>query len=183
MAFKKSETGIEGLWLIEPGVAGDDRGWFMESWSAKAFDDLGLPLTFLQDNISFSRKGTLRGLHFQAPPFAQGKLVSVVQGAVLDAVVDIRRKSKTYGRSYAVKLSAENHAMLYVPPGFAHGFLVLSETCLFMYKCTSLYNRASEGGLLWNDPSLGIDWGVSEPLLSAKDQVYVPFTEFQSPFE
>jgi dTDP-4-dehydrorhamnose 3,5-epimerase len=183
MGFKKSETGFDGLWLLEPAVMGDARGWFMESWSAKAFSEIGLEIPFVQDNVSYSAKNILRGLHFQTPPHAQGKLVQVLIGAVLDVAVDIRKSSATYGKAYSIELSGDNHKMLYVPPGFAHGFRVLSDSCLFSYKCAALYNRESEGGLMWNDPSFEIDWGISDPLLSDKDRNYAPFSSFISPFE
>lgn len=182
MGFKKIATEIEDLWVIEPDVFGDARGFFMEAYNREAFQAIGMETGFMQDNLSFSRKGILRGLHFQAPPFAQGKLVSVVLGEVLDVAVDIRKGSATYGKHVAVHLSGENHRMLYVPPGFAHGFLVLSEECYFSYKCTQVYNKEAEGGLMWNDPSLGIDWEVDQPLISEKDSYYRPFTEFESPY-
>lgn len=182
MGFKLTTTAIEGLMIIDPDVFGDARGYFMESYNEKAFKELGLDVRFVQDNLSYSTKGILRGLHFQAPPHDQGKLVSVVRGHVLDVAVDIRKGSPTYGQHEIVHLSDENHRMFYVPPGFAHGFLVISEDCLFAYKCTGFYDRASEGGLMWNDPALGIDWGVSNPTISAKDNDYAPFVEFVSPF-
>jgi dTDP-4-dehydrorhamnose 3,5-epimerase len=182
MGFKVQTTAIEGLLILEPAVFGDERGYFMESYSEPAFAELGLHMHFVQDNLSFSRKGILRGLHFQAPPYDQGKLVSVVQGHVLDVAVDIRKNSPTYGQHVMVHLSDENHRLFYVPPGFAHGFLVISEECYFSYKCTNNYNRASEGGLMWNDPSLNIDWQATAPQVSEKDTQYLPFTEFVSPF-
>lgn len=183
MGFKKRETGIADLVIIQPDVFGDHRGYFKETYNQKAFQDIGLDLDFVQDNLSFSGKGILRGLHFQAPPFAQGKLVTVLKGAAIDVAVDIRKSSPTYGQHYAIELTGENHTMFYVPPGFAHGFLVLSDECLFAYKCTNIYNRASEGGLMWNDPALGIDWPVDAPTISEKDQQYVAFEAFESPFE
>jgi dTDP-4-dehydrorhamnose 3,5-epimerase len=182
MGFKKITTEIEGLLILEPAVFGDARGYFMESYSEKAFHEIGLDMHFVQDNLSFSKKGILRGLHFQAPPFDQGKLVSVVRGHVLDVAVDIRKGSPTYGQHVMVHLSEENHKIFYIPPGFAHGFLVISEECYFSYKCTNTYDKASEGGLQWNDPALGIDWQVSNPLISEKDSYYAPFGEFVSPF-
>jgi dTDP-4-dehydrorhamnose 3,5-epimerase len=182
MGFKRLDTEIEGLVIIEPDVFGDARGFFMESYNEQAFHAIGLDMRFVQDNLSFSRKGILRGLHFQAPPFAQGKLVSVVRGEVLDVAVDIRKGSPTYGKHASVVLSGENHRMFYVPPGFAHGFLVRSEEAYFSYKCTNTYHRESEGGLAWNDLALAIDWQVSDPLISEKDSHYRPFEEFESPF-
>lgn len=182
MGFKKIATAIEDLWIIEPDVFGDARGYFKEAYNRASFEAIGLKMDFKQDNLSFSRKGTLRGLHFQAPPHAQGKLVSVVSGEVLDVAVDIRKGSPTYGQHVAVLLSGENHKMFYVPPGFAHGFLVLSEVCYFSYKCTEVYNKGAEGGLMWNDPSLDIQWKYENPLISEKDGFYTPFKEFESPF-
>lgn len=182
MGFKAIHTGIEGLTIIEPDVFGDHRGFFQETYNQQAFAEMGLHMNFLQDNMSFSGKGILRGLHFQAPPHAQGKLVSVIQGRVLDVAVDIRRSSPTYGQHYSIELSGENHRMFYVPEGFAHGFVVLSETAYFVYKCTRMYHRPAEGGLMWNDPGLGIDWGIENPIISDKDKEYGAFSEFESPF-
>lgn len=182
MGFKLQTTDIEGLLILEPAVFGDERGYFMETYSEKAFAEIGLEMRFVQDNLSYSRKGILRGLHFQAPPLAQGKLVSVVKGHVLDVAVDIRKGSPTYGKHEMVHLSDENHKLFYIPPGFAHGFMVISEECYFSYKCTAAYDRNAEGGLLWNDPELGIDWQVSTPVISGKDTQYKPFGEFVSPF-
>lgn len=183
MGFKRIDTNIEGLCVVEPDVFGDARGYFMETFNQKAFAEMGLDLKFVQDNLSFSTKGILRGLHFQAPPHAQGKLVTVLKGEVLDVAVDIRRSSPTYGQHYSIRLSAENHKLFYVPPGFAHGFAVLSEECLFAYKCTGFYHQAAEGGLMWNDPGLGIDWGLEAAQISEKDGHYAPFGDFESPFE
>jgi dTDP-4-dehydrorhamnose 3,5-epimerase len=182
MGFKKLSTEIDGLVIIEPDVFGDARGYFMETYSERAFREMGLDLHFVQDNLSYSRKGILRGLHFQGPPSAQGKLVTVVRGHALDVAVDIRTGSPTYGKHVLVHLSDENHRLFYIPPGFAHGFLVISEECLFSYKCTHFYDRAAEGGLLWNDPALGIDWQATAPIVSEKDTLYRPFGEFKSPF-
>ncbi|MBL0017781.1 MAG: dTDP-4-dehydrorhamnose 3,5-epimerase [Bacteroidia bacterium] len=182
MGFKLQTTDIEGLLILEPAVFGDERGYFMETYSEKAFAEIGLDMHFVQDNLSYSRKGILRGLHFQAPPSAQGKLVSVVKGHVLDVAVDIRKGSPTYGKHAMVHLSDENHKLFYIPPGFAHGFLVISEECYFSYKCTGTYDRGAEGGLMWNDPALGIDWQASNPVISEKDTHYKPFGEFESPF-
>lgn len=182
MGFKKVETEFEGLVILEPDVFGDHRGYFLETYNAVALAELGFVHEFVQDNLSFSRKGILRGLHFQAPPFAQGKLVSVLRGEVLDIAVDIRQSSPTYGKVFEVVLSEENHKMAYIPPGFAHGFIVRSDECLFSYKCTNYYNREAENGLMWNDPMFDIQWGDESPLLSDKDKVYAPFAEFVSPF-
>ncbi len=182
MGFRRVETGIPDLVVIEPDVFGDHRGFFKETYNANSFREIGLELDFVQDNVSYSGRGILRGLHFQAPPHAQGKLVTVLQGRVIDVAVDIRTDSPTYGRHHAVELTGENHRMFWVPPGFAHGFAVLSETAYFCYKCTGFYNRPAEGGLMWNDPELGIDWQVESPILSDKDRDYPPFSDFNSPF-
>lgn len=184
MAFHKSECPIEGLYVIKPDVFGDKRGFFTELYNQKSFEAIGLGhLNFVQDNLSYSSKGIIRGLHFQAPPHAQGKLVTVLQGRVLDVAVDIRKGSPTYGAHYAIELDAEELTLFYIPPGFAHGFQVLSETALFSYKCTNLYNKASEGGLLWNDPSIGIEWADLEAKVSEKDQVLPGLKDFVSPFD
>jgi len=164
------DTPLPGVTLIEPRVFGDARGFFLESWNAKGFADAGLDLAFVQDNHSRSARGVLRGLHYQLTN-PQGKLVRVTHGAVFDVAVDIRRSSPHFGRWVGYELSAENHRMLWIPPGFAHGFLVLSETADFLYKCTSLYDPPSDRGIRWNDPAIGIAWPglAAEPLLSAKD--------------
>jgi len=178
-------TGMVGLLLLEPQVFGDARGYFLETFSQRELAEVGVPDTFVQDNLSCSVRGTLRGLHYQAPPHGQAKLVTVLEGLVRDVVVDLRVGSPTYGQHYAVDLSADNHLFLYVPVGFAHGFAVLSERCLFMYKCSQYYHKPSEGGLLWNDPALGIDWGLppgTEPILSAKDLELPTLAALQSPF-
>lgn len=159
---------LEGLFIVEPRVFGDSRGFFVESWNQRRYTEAGLPDTFVQDNFSFSRRGALRGLHFQNP-LPQGKLVSVLEGEVFDVVVDLRRKSPTFAKTEAVRLSADNKRQFYVPPGFAHGFLVLSETALFHYKCTEFYSPKDEMTLLWNDPDLGINWPVANPIISEKD--------------
>jgi len=165
------DTPIAGLKIVQPKVWGDARGHFFESYSEAAFKAAGLPTDFVQDNQSLSAKGILRGLHFQKPPYAQGKLVRVIKGAVLDVVVDLRRSSPTYGQHFAIELNEDNKTMFWVPPGFAHGFLTLADDTIFVYKVTGLYNKESEGGLLWNDPALGIDWGIENPLLSDKDRI------------
>lgn len=176
---------IEGLLVIQPTIFSDDRGYFFESFNQTKFEELvGKSLTFLQDNESFSKKGVLRGLHFQREPYAQGKLVRVSRGAVLDVAVDLRRHSPTYGKYEKVLLSAENKTQFWIPEGFAHGFLALEEETVFNYKCTNFYDKASEGGLNWNDPKLAIDWELSSPpLLSEKDKMDVQFENFSSPFE
>ncbi len=160
---------IEGPVLIKPRIFEDDRGYFYESFNEETFRNSGLETNFVQDNQSLSKKGTLRGLHFQNPPFAQGKLVRVVTGKVLDVIVDIRKKSQTFGKSMKMEISGENKYMLWIPPGFAHGFLTLEDNTLFLYKCTELYNKESESGIIWNDKDIDIEWSVSEPLVSGKD--------------
>ena len=166
-------TQLPDVLVFEPKVFGDDRGFFLESFSQRAFDEAAGPgHQFVQDNHSRSAKGVLRGLHFQLPPHAQGKLVRVTSGAVFDVAVDMRRSSPTFGRWSGVELSATNHRQLWIPPGFAHGFLVLSETADFLYKTTAYYAPQSEGSVRWDDPTIGIEWpdiGVA-PQLSAKDQ-------------
>jgi dTDP-4-dehydrorhamnose 3,5-epimerase len=183
MAFHKSETPIEGLWVIKPDVFGDKRGFFTELYNQKHFEAIGLGhLNFVQDNLSSSRKGIVRGLHFQAPPHAQGKLVTVLQGAVLDVAVDNRKGSPTYGQHYAIELHADELTLFYIPPGFAHGFQVLSDHCLFSYKCTHFYNRPAEGGLRWDDPELNIPWRELEAVVSEKDKQLPELKAFDSPF-
>ncbi|MEN8127700.1 MAG: dTDP-4-dehydrorhamnose 3,5-epimerase [Planctomycetota bacterium] len=162
-------TDIEGVLIFEPKVHGDARGFFMETWSRDRYRKAGLDAEFLQDNVSSSTKGVLRGLHYQNPQ-GQGKLVQIMQGEVLDVAVDIRVGSPTFGKHVACLLSGENHRQFYAPIGFAHGFCVLSETALFSYKCTDFFNAQTEGGVLWNDPDLGIDWPVRSPILSDKDR-------------
>ena len=166
------KTDIEGVVIIEPTVFGDNRGYFFESYSQREFDEKVRPVKFVQDNESKSRYGVVRGLHFQKGEHAQSKLVRVIEGRVLDVAVDIRRGSPTFGKHVAVELSADNKRQLFIPRGFAHGFSVLSETALFQYKCDNLYAPESEGSIIWNDPAIGIDWGIpeSEALLSEKDK-------------
>ena len=178
------ETGIADLWLIEPAVYGDARGFFMETWNAAEFAEKGLPTVFVQDNHSKSGKGILRGLHFQKQ-YPQDKLVRVISGAVFDAVVDLRPDSVSYGKWYGAELSAENNRQLFVPKGFAHGFLVLSDTAEFVYKCTDFYHPEDEGGLLWNDADVGIVWPEEvlaemggTPKLSGKDALLPTFKKW-----
>lgn len=168
--IKVTRPGIEGLCVIEPTVHGDERGYFMETYNRNDMHEAGLDMVFVQDNQSMSKKGVLRGLHFQKQ-YPQGKLVRVISGAVFDVAVDLRRSSATFGQWYGVELTAENKKQFYIPEGFAHGFLVRSETAEFCYKVTDFYHPGDEGGILWNDPELGIDWGdVSDVLLSEKDR-------------
>jgi dTDP-4-dehydrorhamnose 3,5-epimerase len=175
--FKFTETGIADLYIIEPTVFGDNRGYFMETYNGefepyiKHID--GSPAVFVQDNQSKSKRGVLRGLHFQKTQ-PQGKLVRALQGEIFDVAVDLRKKSTTFGKWYGIKLTGENKKMFYIPEGFAHGFVVLSETAEFSYKCTRYYDSSDEGGLLWNDETVGIDWGLPlgfEVVLSEKDKV------------
>ncbi|OEK06726.1 dTDP-4-dehydrorhamnose 3,5-epimerase [Roseivirga misakiensis] len=167
--MKVIETGFEGLFELEPIVFGDERGYFFESFRKDFSERLGIKEEFIQDNQSFSVKGTLRGLHFQKNPSAQAKLVRVTAGRVLDVALDIRKDSKTYGQHHRVILDAKKHNMFLIPAGFAHGFLALEDS-IFTYKCSSYYDKASEGGILWNDPLLNIDWQVENPIVSEKDQ-------------
>ena len=163
------QTDLPGVLIIEPRVFGDARGFFMETWQQQRYAEAGMPEHFVQDNLSFSRQGILRGLHYQHPQ-GQGKLVYVLQGEVYDVAVDIRVGSPHFGRSVGVTLSMDNKRQFYIPPGFAHGFCVTSETALFAYKCTEFYNAELEGSIRWDDPELGIDWPSPEPLLSDKDR-------------
>lgn len=170
--FNFIKTKIKDLYVIEPTVYGDNRGYFMETHNQKEFEEAGLDMVFVQDNQSCSKKGVLRGLHFQKTN-PQGKLVRVIEGEVFDVAVDLRKSSDTFGQWYGVLLTEENRKQFYVPEGFAHGFVVLSETATFVYKCTQLYDPSDEGGLMWNDPEIGIDWPLPkemEVLLSEKDQ-------------
>ncbi len=177
-------TEIEGVVIIEPKVFGDDRGYFFESFSEREFCQQVRRVRFVQDNESKSRRGVLRGLHFQKPPFAQSKLVRVVRGAVLDVAVDIRNGSPTFGRHVAVELTGDNHRQLFIPRGFAHGFAVLSDEAVFQYKCDNFYAPQSEGAIAWNDPALGIDWRLPEDkvVLSEKDRRHPPLCGITSPF-
>lgn len=175
--MKKIETGLSGLVVLEPKVHGDERGFFLESFNARTFAELGLPTLFKQDNHSRSARGVLRGLHFQDPN-GQGKLVRAIVGTVWDVAVDVRKGSATYGKHYGVELSAENKRMMYVPPGFAHGFCVLSEIADFEYKCTELYSPKDEKGFLWNDPDLQIPWPIKSPTLSDRDLKWAAFRDY-----
>ena len=168
--MKVTETPLAGLLIIEPKVFGDDRGFFLETWSRKRYQEMEINVDFVQDNLSFSRRGVLRGLHFQNPQ-AQGKLVYVLQGEVFDVAVDIRKGSPTFGLWHGVVLSGENKRQFWVPAGFAHGFCVTSESALFCYKCTELYAQPHERSIRWDDPTLAIDWPVTEPQVSEKDRL------------
>lgn len=175
-------TEFRGLLIIEPKVYRDERGYFTESWNHKAFAEAGIDHHFEQDNQSGSVRDVVRGLHFQVPPFEQGKLVRVLAGAVIDIVVDLRKSEPTFGKHFSITMKAPGFTMLYIPPGFAHGFRTLEDNTLFSYKCTRIYDAASERSIRWNDPDLAIDWGIANPLLSAKDQAAPLFKDFDSPF-
>jgi len=177
------ETGLPGLALLEPKVFRDERGFFLETYSEAAFDALGIGARFVQDNHAYSaRKGVLRGLHFQLPPFAQAKLVWVVRGSVLDVAVDLRRDSPTFGQHFSAELSAENMLRLFLPRGFAHGYVTLTPDAEFVYKVDAPYASKADAGILWNDPDLGIDWPEAEPLLSPKDRQLPRLRDIDSPF-
>lgn len=178
------ETPLPGLHLLKPKVFADDRGYFFESFNQQRFNELlGKDFTFVQDNQSRSQKNVLRGMHFQQPPHAQGKLVRVIVGAVLDVVVDLRIGSPQFGKSYAVQLTDQNHLQLFIPEGFAHGFLTLEDDTIFSYKCTDYYHPNAEGSIFWNDPELGIDWPTTSPIVSEKDQNGQLFSALKSPFK
>lgn len=174
--MKVIQTPLEGLLVIEPQVFGDQRGFFLESYQKQRYIEAGVGVDFLQDNVSFSQRDTLRGLHFQYPR-GQAKLVQVMQGEVFDVAVDIRYGSPTFGQWYGVTLTAQNRRQMFVPEGFAHGFCVLSDTALFMYKCSDYYVPDDEGGICWDDPELAIEWPVKRPILSEKDQCFAPLRE------
>jgi len=178
-------TDIEGLAVIEPRIFKDPRGYFFESFSERDFAEQVAPVKFVQDNESKSSYGVIRGLHFQKPPYAQAKLVRVVKGKVLDVAVDLRVGSPTYGKHYAVELSEDNHRQFFIPRGFAHGFSVLSEEVIFQYKCDNYYAPQSEGSVIWNDPDLGIDWGVpvEKAVLSEKDNRNPRLKDLEKIFE
>jgi dTDP-4-dehydrorhamnose 3,5-epimerase len=172
------KTDIEGLVLLQPRVFEDDRGYFYETFNAPKLQEMGLNLDFVQDNQSFSTKSVLRGLHLQKEPFAQGKLVRVISGKVLDVAVDLRLNSATFGQWRSFELSGENKTMLYVPPGFAHGFATL-EDAVFIYKCTNVYNKHSESGIRFDDGDLNIDWQIQNPIVSEKDVELGSFADFK----
>lgn len=174
---------LNDLFLIEPKVFGDERGYFFESFNQLVFEEkIGRKVSFCQDNQSLSNTGVVRGLHFQAPPHSQGKLVRVSQGKVLDVVLDIRPNSSTFGQTESFELSAENKMQLWVPEGFAHGFATLEDQTIFQYKCTNYYEPSSEKSVLWSDKILNIDWKVQDAIVSAKDQEGIMWEEFNSPF-
>jgi len=178
--IKVTTCDIEGLYVIEPTVFKDERGYFMETYNQNDFKEAGLNMTFVQDNQSMSVKGVLRGLHFQKQ-YPQGKLVRVIKGEVFDVGVDLRADSPTYGKWYGEILSAENKKQLYIPPKFAHGFVVLSDEAEFVYKCTEFYHGEDEGGIMWNDPDIAVEWpldGIDEITLSDKDKVWSGISEY-----
>ena len=177
-----TKTDIQGLIIIEPQIFKDSRGAFFESWNEKKFKQLGINEDFVQDNQSVSSKGVLRGLHFQNPPYAQAKLVRVIEGSVLDVAVDLRKNSPTYGKHVSVILSEQNNKSFFIPKGFAHGFLSLEDKTVFNYKCSDYYNKESEGSLLWNDEDLKIDWQIDNPLVSEKDLQADLFKNFKTKF-
>ena len=180
--MKVSEIFIDGPLVIQPNVYKDERGYFLETYNEAEYVKHDIIAEFLQDNQSKSMKGALRGLHFQAPPFAQGKMVRVIKGAVLDVIVDIRVASPTYGQHYTIELTEDNFTIFWIPEGFAHGFATLEDDTIFVYKCTDVYDKQSEGGILWNDPDLNIDWGIKNPVLSEKDKQNTLFKDLVSPF-
>ncbi|NUM51604.1 MAG: dTDP-4-dehydrorhamnose 3,5-epimerase [Flavobacteriales bacterium] len=180
--MKFSRTSINDLIVIQPTVFEDDRGCFFESYNENIFAKNGIDIKFVQDNQSVSRKGVLRGLHFQAPPYSQAKLVRVIKGSVLDVAVDIRKKSNTYGKYFSIELNEENKTMLYIPEGFAHGFIAKENNTVFVYKCSNFYSKESEHSILWNDPKIGIDWHEQSPIISEKDKLGILFNQLVSPF-
>ena len=176
------KTSIDGLLIIKPDVFKDERGYFFESYNKERFAKAGLMMDFVQDNESKSDKGVLRGLHFQKPPYAQGKLVRVIKGSVMDGAGDLRKGSPTYGKWESVVLTEENKLQFWIPEGFAHGFVALEDNTIFNYKCTNVYNKESEGSILWNDPDINISWNIDNPILSEKDKISPLFKNFKSPF-
>jgi len=177
--LKIKQTGIEGLVELFPPVFTDDRGFFLEIYNQKAFEEAGIMYNFVQDNLSFSSRGVIRGLHLQYPPHAQAKLVRVIHGHVLDTVVDLRPDSPTFGQVYQCELSAAKNNALMVPEGFAHGFAAL-ENSYFLYKCSSFYSPGNEGGIRWDDADLDIDWMIDQPIVSEKDRKLPSFSDFRS---
>ena len=181
--MNKLETKLDGLYLLEPKVFEDVRGYFFESYKKETFKKIGIDVDFIQDNQSCSSKGTLRGLHFQKQPYGQAKLIRVITGSILDVAVDIRKDSKTYGQYFSVALTDKNNYMLYIPEGFAHGFLSLEDNTIIQYKCSNIYNKESECGIIWNDPDININWGLSyEPVISDKDKDNIYLKEINTSF-
>lgn len=180
--MKVIKTNIDGLLIIKPDVFGDDRGYFFETYSKRKYAEYGIEEDFVQDNISKSLKGTIRGLHYQVGDKAQGKLCHVIKGKVLDVAVDIRFDSPTFGQYFSIELTGEDKTQLWIPPGFAHGFSVLSDEVLFVYKCTNYYSKPDDRAILYNDPQLNIDWKVENPIVSEKDLNAKHFNEIQTDF-
>lgn len=181
--MKVTESKFKDVFIIEPAVFNDSRGYFSETFNLKRYKDHGIELDFVQDNISVSKKGTLRGLHYQIPPKAQAKLCHVLKGEVLDVIVDIRKGSPTFGKHLALRLSEENHIQILIPVGFAHGFAVLSDEAIFQYKCSELYSKEHERGIRYDDPDLKINWQVGNPIVSDKDKKAKYFKEIDLDFD
>ncbi|HEX5743647.1 MAG TPA: dTDP-4-dehydrorhamnose 3,5-epimerase [Flavobacteriaceae bacterium] len=179
--MKIETTPLKDVLILTPNIFKDERGYFFESYNTQKVADF-IKCEFVQDNESLSQKNVLRGLHFQIPPFAQDKLVRVIKGSVLDIAVDLRKSSPTYGQSYSIILSGENKKQLFIPAGFAHGFITLEDDTLFSYKCSNYYEKNAERTILWNDKSLNIEWNCDQPLLSDKDLIGENFSTFESPF-
>jgi len=175
------KTSFDGLLVIKPKIYNDERGYFMESYKQSIFEE-NTGVTFVQDNESLSQKNVIRGLHFQVPPFAQAKLIRVIKGSILDVVVDLRKDSKTFGKHYKHKLTSENKHQLFIPEGFAHGFLSLEDDTVILYKCSAYYHKESEDALLWNDKTLNINWETKNPIITEKDRNAKKFSIFESPF-
>ena len=180
--MKITESILSGVFLIELDVFNDSRGYFSETFSAKRYKDHGINLNFVQDNISVSKKGTLRGLHYQVPPKAQAKLCHVIKGSVIDVAVDLRFESPTFGQYLALELSEKNHTQIFIPPGFAHGFAVLSDDAVFQYKCSEYYSKEHERAIRYDDPDLKINWGIENPIVSEKDRSAKFFREIEKDF-
>lgn len=180
--MKVIESKIKGLFIIELDVFNDSRGYFSETFSAKRYKDHGINLNFVQDNISVSKKGTLRGLHYQVPPKAQAKLCHVIKGSVIDVAVDLRLESPTFGQYLAIELSEKNHTQIFIPPGFAHGFAVLSDEAIFQYKCSEYFSKEQERAIRYDDPDLKINWGIENPIVSEKDRSAKFFREIEKDF-
>jgi dTDP-4-dehydrorhamnose 3,5-epimerase len=181
--LKVSKTEIPGLLIIQPSVFNDDRGFFFESYNKERYQEFGIPIEFVQDNISNSKKGTVRGLHYQVGEKAQGKLCQVIEGEVLDVAVDIRFNSPTFGKHFSLILNSESKNQLWIPSGFAHGFSVLSDEANFSYKCTNYYSKSDERAILFNDPDLNIDWKIDKPIVSEKDLRAQRFKEIEKDFD
>jgi dTDP-4-dehydrorhamnose 3,5-epimerase len=177
-----TKTNFDGLLIMQPKVFQDDRGYFFEYFRKDVLNNFGVDLEFVQSNESQSQKNVLRGLHFQNPPFEQGKLIRVVKGAVMDVAVDIRKSSPNYGKWFAYEINEINKTILWIPPGFAHGFLTLADNTIFQYECTNYYHKDSEGSIRWNDPTINIDWKISDPIISDKDKFAPLFKDFVSRF-